>query len=405
MKKKIALAYSGGLDTSVALKWLQEKYEADIVTVTLDIGQLENIRAVEEKAKQVGAVKHYTITAKTEFIEDYVYPSIKANGLYEGKYPLGTALARPLIAAKLVEVAEKEGCYAVAHGCTGKGNDQIRFDVTVKALNPQLKVIAPVREWNLTRDQETAYAKVHGIPVSPKKSLYSIDQNLWGRSIEAGPLEDPDAEPPEDAFQWCKPLDETPNEPRYLEIEFRGGVPAAVNGEEMRGVKLVSYVNRVAGSHGVGVIDHVEDRLVGIKSREVYEAPAAVTIIEAHKDLEKLVLTRHQLAFKTQVEQQWAWLVYSGLWVEPLRKDLETFINSTQTNVDGKVKVKLFKGGVRVVGRSSPHSLYDTGLATYKASSTFDQKDAVGFSNLWGLSSTVAYRVASTSDAQSEDKS
>lgn len=392
MKRKIALAYSGGLDTSVALKWIQEKYDSDVVTVTLDIGQLEDISEIERKSRQAGGIKHYTIDAKKEFIQDYIFPSIQANGLYEGKYPLGTALGRPLIAAKLVEVAKKEDCFAVAHGCTGKGNDQVRIDVTVQAMNPHLKVIAPVREWNLTRDQEAAYAEAHSIPISPKKTVYSIDQNLWGRAIEAGPLEDPAVEPQEDIFEWIKPLGETPNEPCYLELEFRNGVPVAVDGEEMSGVELVSYVNRVAGSHGVGVIDHIEDRLVGIKSREVYEAPAAITIIEAHRDLEKLVLTRHQIAFKAIVEQQWAWLVYSGLWVEPLRKDLEKFISSTQKKVGGKVKVKLFKGSVRVVSRSSPYSLYDTGLATYTKSSTFDQKAAAGFSDLWGLSSRVAYR-------------
>jgi len=393
MIPKIALAYSGGLDTSVALKWLQEKYDSEVVTVTLDVGQLEDFKEIEEKSRQSGGLKHYTIDGKKEFIEDYVFPSIRANGLYEGKYPLGTALARPLIAKKLVEVAEKEDCYAVAHGCTGKGNDQIRFDVTSLALNPDLKIIAPVREWNLSRDQEVEYAKKHKIPFSPKKSAYSIDQNLWGRSIESGPLEDPSFEPPEEAFEWVKPMSETPDTSGYLELEFKNGVPVSADGREMDGIELVNYVNQVVGSHGVGIVDHIEDRLVGIKSREVYEAPAAVAIIEAHRDLEKLVLTRNQLVFKGQVEQQWAWLVYSGLWIEPLRQDLEAFIDSTQTRVEGKVKLKLFKGSLRVVGRSSPYSLYDTGLATYTTSSTFDQKAAVGFSNLWGLSSRVAYRV------------
>ncbi len=393
MIPKIALAYSGGLDTSVALKWLQEKYDSEVVTVTLDIGQLEDFAEIEEKSRQSGGLKHYTIDGKKEFIEEYVFPSIRANGLYEGKYSLGTALARPLIAKKLVEIAEKEGCYAVAHGCTGKGNDQIRFDVTSLALNPDLKVIAPVREWNLTRDQEVEYAKKHKIPFSPKKSTYSIDQNLWGRSIEAGPLEDPFFEPPEEAFEWVKPVGETPDAPGYLELEFKNGVPVSADGREMAGIELVNYVNKVAGTHGVGVVDHIEDRLVGIKSREVYEAPAATTIIEAHRDLEKLVLTRNQLVFKGQVEQQWTWLVYSGLWIEPLRQDLEAFIDSTQTRVEGKVKLKLFKGSLRVVGRTSPYSLYNMGLATYTTSSTFDQKAAVGFSDLWGLSSRVAYRV------------
>jgi argininosuccinate synthase len=393
MTRKIVLAYSGGLDTSVALKWLKEKYESEIVTVTLDVGQQDDFAEIEEKAQHTGALKHYTIEAKKEFVEDYVFPSIRANGLYEGEYPLGTALARPLIAEKLVEVAEKENAYAVAHGCTGKGNDQIRFDVTVLARNPRLKMIAPVREWNLTRDEEIDYAKKHEIVYSPKKSEYSIDQNLWGRSIEAGPLEDPFVEPRQEAFEWVKPPANTPDEPTYLSLEFRDGIPVAADGQKMGAVEIVEYVNGVAGNAGVGIIDHVEDRLVGIKSREVYEAPAAVTIIGAHRDLEKLVLTRNQLSFKAAVEQQWAWLVYSGLWVEPLRRDLEAFISSTQTRVEGKVKVKILKGGFRVVGRASPYSLYDAGLATYTVSSTFDQKAAVGFSDLWGLSSRVAYRV------------
>ncbi|MFC1755048.1 argininosuccinate synthase [Thermoproteota archaeon] len=393
MKKKVVLAYSGGLDTSVVLKWIQEKYDSDVVTVTLDIGQLDDLKGIDEKSRNAGSVSHYTIDAKKEFVNDFIFPSIKANGLYQGKYPLGTALGRPLIAAKLVEVAKKEGCYAVAHGCTGKGNDQIRLDVTIQALNPSLKIIAPVREFNLTRDQEVDYAKLHNISISQKKSVYSIDQNLWGRAIEAGPLEDPYAEPLDDVLEWCKPVNDTPNKPEYIELEFQKGVPIAVDGKEMGGVELIDYVNRIAGSHGVGVIDHIEDRLVGIKSREVYEAPAAVTIIESHNDLEKLVLTRNQIEFKTIVEQRWAWLVYSGLWVDPLRVDLDRFIDSTQKKVNGKVKVKFFKGHVKVVGRSSPYSLYDSGLATYTSSSTFDQKAATGFSDLWGLSSRVAHNI------------
>lgn len=393
MKGKVVLAYSGGLDTSVAVKWIQEKHNSEVVTVTLDIGQVENVGEIEEKSRKAGSVAHYNINAQKEFIDDYVFPSIKANGLYENKYPLGTALGRPLIAAKLVEVAEKEGCYAVAHGCTGKGNDQVRLDVTVQALNPNLKIIAPIREWNLTRDQEVEYAKSHGITISPKASKYSIDQNLWGRAIEGGPLEDPSKEALDDVLEWSKPLRDTPDEPEYLELEFRGGIPIAVNGKKMEGVELVNLVNQIAGSHGIGVIDHLEDRLVGIKSREVYEAPAAAVIIEAHMDLEKLVLTRHQVGFKAIVEQQWAWLVYSGLWVDPLRDDLDNFINSTQKKVEGKVKVKLFKGSARVVSRSSPYSLYDTELATYSSSSTFNQKTAEGFTDLWGLSSRVAYNV------------
>lgn len=398
MKRKVVLAYSGGLDTSVILKMIQEKYDSDVVTVTLDIGQLDDLKEINEKSRKAGSISHYTIDAKKEFVDDFIFPSIKANGLYEGKYPLGTALGRPLIAAKLVEVAKKEGCYAVAHGCTGKGNDQIRLDVTIKALDSSLKIIAPVRDFNLTRDQEVDYAKLHNISISQKKSMYSIDQNLWGRAIEAGPLEDPYAEPLDDVLEWCKPINDTPNEPKYLELTFLEGVPVAIDGKVMGGVELINYVNHVAGSHGVGVIDHIEDRLVGIKSREVYEAPAAVTIIEAHNDLEKLVLTRNQMEFKTLIEQKWAWLIYNGLWIDPLRKDLDCFIDSIQRKVEGKVKVKLFKGHVKVVGRSSPYSLYDAGLATYTSSSTFDQKAAIGFSDLWGLSSRVAHNIGPKSE-------
>ncbi len=389
--QKIVLAYSGGLDTSVSIKWLQEKCNADVVTVTLDVGQREDFNEIAEKAHQLGAVSHYSISAVEEFANDYISPSIKANGLYEGKYPLSTALARPLIARRLVEVAEKEGAFAVAHGCTGKGNDQVRFDVTIKSLNPGLKIVAPVREWNLSRDQEIRYAKERGVPVRPQNSVYSVDQNLWGRSIESGPLEDPSMEPPPEAFEWTKPLDETPDEPGYLEIGFDSGLPVSVNGQSYDLVQLISHTNEFAGNHGIGIIDHMEDRLVGIKSREVYECPAAVCIIEAHKDLEKLVLTRHELGFKAQVEQQWSWLVYTGLWVDPLREDLDAFIEATQARVDGSVKLKLFKGGLRVVERSSANSLYDFNLATYEAGSKFDQTAALGFIDLWGLPSRVGF--------------
>ena len=390
---KVVLAYSGGLDTSVAIKWLEEKYDARVVTLTVDVGQHEDLKAIAEKAKMLGVERHYSIDAKAEFAYDYIYPSIKANGLYEGKYPLSTALARPLIASKLVEVAQKEKADAVAHGCTGKGNDQVRFDVTIKALAPQLKIIAPVREWNLSREEEIQYAKEHGVPVEEKKSVFSIDQNLWGRSIESGPLEQPDFEPPEDAFEWVKPLSKTPDEPAYVELGFKDGVPVSLDGSEMAPVELISYLNEKAGLHGVGVIDHIEDRLVGIKSREVYECPAAVCIIEAHKDLEKMTLTRHQLMFKELVDREWAWLVYSGLWVDPLRRNLEAFIDSTQKVVNGSVRLKLYKGGLRVVGRKAEKSLYDIKLATYDKTSVFKQRAAEGFIDLWGLPSTTAYQL------------
>lgn len=390
---KVVLAYSGGLDTSVAIKWLEERYDARVITLTVDVGQQENLKAIADKAKMIGVEKHYSIDAKAEFAKNYLYPSIKANGLYEGKYPLSTALARPLIASKLVEVAQKERADAVAHGCTGKGNDQVRFDITVKALDPNLKIIAPVREWNLSREEEIKYAKERGVPVEEKKSVFSIDQNLWGRSIESGPLEQPDFEPPEDAFEWVKPLAKTPDEPGYIELEFKGGVPLSMDGLEMSPVDLISALNEKAGLHAIGVIDHIEDRLVGIKSREVYECPAAICLIEAHKDLEKMVLTRHQLMFKELVDKEWAWLVYTGLWVDPLRRNLDAFIDSTQGVVDGKVRLKLYKGGLRVVGRKAEKSLYEIKLATYDKTSIFKQKAAEGFIDLWGLPSTTAYQL------------
>ena len=400
MRRTVALAFSGGLDTSVCVKWLQEKYDAEVITVTLDLGQKDDMGEIEERSRQIGARNHYTIDAREEFVRDYILPSVKANALYEGKYPLGTALGRPLIGKKLVEVAEKEGATAVAHGCTGKGNDQVRIDVTVRAMNPSLQVIAPVREWNMSRDEEIAYAQQRGLPVKPSKSIFSVDQNIWGRSVESGPLENPETEPPEDAFEWTASPEEAPDEPGYLELGFQEGVPTKLDGKAMGHLELVSRVNEVAGAHGVGRIDHIEDRLVGIKSREVYECPAASVIIDAHRDLEKLVLTRHELAFKAQVEREWAWLVYSGLWLEPLRPALDRFIAATQHRVTGSVKMKLYKGGARVVGRSSDYSIYDVGLATYGRGSTFDQMSAVGFIELWGLQS----RVASGLSAQSEEK-
>ena len=395
MREKIVLAYSGGLDTSVCIKWLQEKYNADVITLTLDLGQPEDFKDIADRSKATGAIKHYQVDVKDEYVTNYVLPSIRANGMYEAKYPLATALGRPLIAAKLVEVAEKEGATAVAHGCTGKGNDQVRIDVTVRALDPSLKVIAPVREWNMSRDQELIYAKEHGIKVKPSNSIYSIDQNLWGRSIESGPLEDPNTEPPASAFEWVTQPKDAPDAPGYVELGFVEGAPTSVDGEELRDLELIRRLNQFAGKHGVGIIDHIEDRLVGIKSREVYEAPAAVTIIEAHRDLEQLVLTRHELAFKGGVEREWSWLVYSGLWMEPLRFALDSFIRTTQRRVTGTVRLKLYKGGLRVVGRSSKNSLYKVALSTYQKGSTFDQSSAVGFIELWGLQSRIAAKLAS----------
>jgi len=383
--EKIVLAYSGGLDTSVLIKWLQEKYNAKVITITVNVGQPENLKEVEEKAKKLGVLKHYSIDAKNEFATEYVFPAIKANALYEGKYPISTSLSRPLIAAKMVEIAEKEGATGLAHGCTGKGNDQVRFDVTIGSLAPDLKIIAPVREWDMTRAEEIAYAKAKGIPVSTAAKKYSIDQSIWGRSIECGVLEDASQEPPEDAFEWTVAPEKALNTPEYVTIKFEAGVPVALNKEKLAPLALIETLNKTAGKHGVGRIDHIEDRLVGLKSREVYECPAATVLLEAHKDLEKLVLTRHEVLFKQQIDLQWTFLAYTGLWMDPLREDLEAFINKSQENVHGEVRVKLYKGGLQVVGRSSPMSLYDQNLVNYNIKTGFNQSYSKGFIELWGL--------------------
>ena len=385
---RVVLAFSGGLDTSVILSLLQEKLNAEVITVTVDVGQNDNFEEIALKSEKLGAVKHYNIDAKEEFVKDYVIPAIKANGLYEGKYPLSSALSRPLIAKKLVEVAKLEDADAVAHGCTGKGNDQVRFEVTIKALNPKLKVIAPVRDWKLTRDWEIEYAKSKGIPVKVKP--YSVDENLWGRSIECGILENPNVEPPNDIFKWTVAPEKAPEKPECVTIGFECGVPVSINGEKLGPVETIKKLNRIAGAHGVGRIDHIEDRTIGLKSREVYECPAAISIIEAHKDLEKIVLTKWELAFKDLVDTTWTNLVYSGLWVEPLRSDLEAFINNLEKRVNGLVRLKLYKGNVMVVGRYSSNSIYDAKLITYESYSTFSQELAKGFIELWGLQSLVS---------------
>lgn len=384
---RVVLAYSGGLDTSVCIRYLQRLHKLDVITVTVDCGQHDDFEDIERKAQAIGAIKHVYIDAREEFASNFVVPSIKANGLYQGKYPLATALARPLIAAKAVEVANDEGATAVAHGCTGKGNDQIRFDVTMRALNPNLRIIAPIRDLNLTRDIEISFAKEQNIPISSEAKKYSIDINLWGRAIEGGKIEEADFEPPEDAFEFINFQNDKVG---YMEIEFDQGVPIAADGVSMALTKLIQYINDKAGGHGVGIVDHIEDRVVGIKSREVYEAPAAVAIIEAHKDLEKMVLTKHELAFKQIVDSQWSWLAYCGLWQDPLRADLDRFIDATQNRVSGKVRLKMEKGSLRVVGRDSKYSLYRNDLATYATGSTFDQSLAKGFVELWGLQSVIA---------------
>jgi len=388
---KVVLAYSGGLDTSVIIKYLQQKYDAEVVTVTVDVGQRDDLKAIGDKANTLEVFKHYSIDAKEEFAEDYVFPSIKANGLYEEKYPISTALARPLIVSKLVEVAEKEEAQAVAHGCTGKGNDQVRFDVTIKSMAPGLKIIAPVREWDLHRDEEIKFAKENGIPIpNDLDSPYSIDQNLWGRSIECGILEYPEQEPPEEIFEWTVSPEKAPNKPEYVSIDFEKGIPYALNSEKMNPVELIDNLNEIAGRNGVGRIDHIEDRLVGIKSREVYECPAALVLLEAHKDLEKLVLTRHQLQFKKQIDTEWAFLVYTGLWMDPLKNNLDQFVESIHENVTGQVRIKVYKGSLMVVGRTSPMSLYDLNLATYNIETTFNQSCSEGFIELWGLPTRVS---------------
>jgi argininosuccinate synthase len=394
MVERVVLAYSGGLDTSVSIPWIKEEYDAEVVTVTADVGQGDDFHAIEQKALKVGAVQHYYVDVRREFVEDYVFAGIKANVLYEGKYPLSTALARPLIVAKLVEIARKEKATAVAHGCTGKGNDQVRFDVGIKALAPDLKIIAPIREWNMTRAEEIKYANRNGIPVPVDlDSPYSIDQNMFGRSIESGVLEDANREPPPEVYEWTVPPEKAPDEPEYVEIEFDHGKPVALNGNSLSPVKLIENLNAIAGRHGVGRIDHLEDRLVGIKSREVYECPAATVLLEAHLDLEKAVMTRHEVSFKQHVDQQWSFLVYAGLWYEPLREDLDAFIEKTQERVTGSVRMKLYKGLASVVGRSSPMSLYDANLATYEAGSKFQQGWSVGFIEIWSLPTRVAYNM------------
>jgi len=391
MKEKAVLAFSGGLDTSVVVKYLQEKHNLDVVTVTVDVGQGDDQKKIASKAKKLGVLKHYNLDARAEFVNDFIFPSIKANALYQKKYCLATALARPLIAQKVVDIAKKENAKALAHGCTGKGNDQVRFDVTMRS-GTTLPIIAPIRDLNLTRDVELKFAKKHGIQIDTAAKRFSIDQNLWGRAIEGGDMEDAYNEPPEDAFIWVKTRN-MPDKPQYLEIKFKEGAPVAVDGKSLKPIELIQYINKKAGTCGVGIVDHIEDRVVGIKSREVYETPAATCLIEAHTDLEKMVLTKHELKFKSLVDSEWAWLAYSGLWQDPLKSDLDMFINATQKRVSGTVKLKMFKGSLIVVGRKSEYSLYSHDLATYGSGSTFDQTLAKGFVELWGLQSTEANKL------------
>lgn len=392
-KKKVVLAYSGGLDTSVAIKWLQEK-NYDIIALCLDLGEGKDLAFVKEKALSVGAIKSYMIDVQEEFANEYALMAMQAHTLYEGKYPLVSALSRPLIAKKLVEIAEQEGATAVAHGCTGKGNDQVRFEVSIQALNPYLEVIAPVREWKWSREEEIAYAKENDVPIPINlDSPFSIDQNLWGRSNECGILEDPWAAPPEDAYEMTLALEDTPNKPEFVEIGFEAGVPTTLNGTTYPLSELIKTLNALAGKHGVGRIDHVENRLVGIKSREVYECPAAMTLITAHKELEDLTLVKEVAHFKPMIEQKITELIYNGLWFSPLKQALNAFLQETQKNVTGTVRVKLFKGHAIVEGRKSEYSLYDEKLATYTAQDEFNHDAAVGFISLFGLPTKVYSQV------------
>jgi argininosuccinate synthase len=392
-RDKVILAYSGGLDTSVMVPWLQEKYHLDVVTFTADLGQGEDIEAIRQKALRTGAVAAVAVDARALFVDCFVFPALMAGAVYEGKYPLATALGRPLIAKLMVDVAREYGAKAVAHGCTGKGNDQVRFDVTFHTLAPDLRVIAPVREWKMSRPEALAYAAAHGIPVeATPKSPYSIDVNLWGRSCEAGVLEDPWQEPPEDAFAWTVDPAKAPDTPEYVEIEFEHGLPVALNGVKLEGVALIEQLNRLGGKHGVGRIDHVENRLVGIKSRELYEAPAAVILHEAHRELETLCLSKQAQRFKTYVAQEYADLIYNGLWFSAFHQDLFQYVRSSQRFVTGQVRVKLFKGKATVVGRRSEYSLYSRQLATYEAGDLFDHQAAEGFIRLFGLSQQTQAR-------------
>ncbi len=386
MGDKVILAYSGGLDTSVAIRWLQETYGLETITLTIDVGNERDIPAIAAKALRIGAAKALTVDARREFLEYFVWPALQANAVYEGAYPLATAIARPLIAKLLVDTARQEDAVAVAHGCTGKGNDQVRFDVSIMALAPDLKIIAPVREWRMTRDAEIEYAHQHGIPiVATAANPYSVDANLWGRSIECGILEDPWAEPPADVWEWTAEPASAPTEPTEIIIAFEGGVPVALDGATLDPVTLVQHLNQLAGVQGIGRIDHVENRLVGIKSREVYEAPAAVTLLTAHQALESLTLSREQARVKGLFADEYARLIYNGLWYTALHADLMAFVRSSQQFVSGEVRLKLWRGTCSVVGRRSPHSLYQHTLATYERGDTFNHASALGFIELWGL--------------------
>ena len=394
---RVLLLYSGGLDTSVMLKWIQDEYEAEVVALTVNLGQPgEDFDVVKGKAMHLGALACDVIDAREEFAEEYVLPAIKANALYGGGYPLFTALGRPLIAKLAVEHARKHGCDTIAHGCTGKGNDQVRIEATVAALAPELKIIAPVRGWQMGREEEIAYAREHGIPIKggTEAPPYSIDDNIWGRSSEGGPIEDISEPPRDDVFQLVTRPEEAPDEPELVEVEFERGRPVALNGERLGLVELLERAGEIGARHGAGIVDHIEDRIVGLKVRDLYEVPAAAIVLLAHKELEKLVGTIHQNQFKPQMDNQWAFLVYAGLWQEPLLTDLSAYMDAVNEQVTGKITVKLFKGSVRAVARSSPNALYDPELAGFgESGGLFSQQASPGFIELWSLQSRMAYGI------------
>jgi argininosuccinate synthase len=394
---RVLLLYSGGLDTSVMLKWIQDEYEAEVVTLTVNLGQPgEDYSVVEGKAKMLGAVETFTVDAREEFAQDFVLPAIKANAIYGLGYPLFTALGRPLIAKLAVEYARKAGCDTIAHGCTGKGNDQVRIESTVATLAPELKIIAPVRSWAMGRDEEIAYARANGIPVKggTESAPYSIDDNLWGRSSEGKWIEDLSHAPDDDVFQLVTRPEEAPDEPEIVTLEFEAGVPVALNGQRLGLVELIERTAQLGMKHGVGIVDHIEDRIVGLKVRDIYEVPAAEILLTAHAELEKLIGTIHQNQFKPQLDRQWAYLVYAGLWWEPLRLDLDAYMESVNARVTGTIGLKLYKGSVRVITRESPNAVYDAQLATFAESGgLFSQQASPGFIEIWSLQSRLAWRL------------
>jgi len=399
-KERVVLAYSGGLDTSVAVPWIAEHYDAEVITATMDLGQGKELESVRERALEAGAIRAHVLDVREEFAREYILPALQAGAIYEGAYPLATALGRPLIARKLVEIARIEGAGSIAHGCTGKGNDQVRIDVSARALEPGIRVIAPAREWGMTRPDEIEYARARGIPVPVTvASPYSTDANLWGRSIECGVLEDPWTEPPDDVYSMTKDPAGCPDAPAYIELAFDKGVPVAVNGVSMPFTEVIASVGTIAGSHGVGRIDMVENRLVGIKSREIYEAPAAVVLHMAHRELENFVSPRDLSRLKQELSLKYADMVYNGVWFSPVREAIDAFVATIQPKVTGTIRLRLFKGTCTVVGRKSPFALYDHGLATYDEGDKFDHQAAVGFIKIFGLPIETVARKWGQADA------